>query len=486
MEKKKKLFKFNSEMDLTSGDTKTLIKKFILFSLPLIAVGILQLLYNSFDLIAVQQKEGIVAGAAVGANGSLIALITNGFVGLSTGLNVVIARFYGKGDKEGANNALHTGLLIAFFSGVFLAIFGFFMARYFLERMKVSETYIDLATDYLSIYFLSMPFMLIYNFGASAFRGVGDSTKPLIFLTSCGLLNIGLNYLFVFSFGWGVKGVAISTVLCQALSATLVIIFLYINKGFIRLRFKELKIHKTELLQILQIGVPSGLQGILFSISNVILQTTVNTWPAEVVSANTDAANIESYTYTAMYGVAQATPTFISANFGKGNVQNIKKIHIISIITVIVVGIVLGYTSLALADPLLSFYMGENFDPEVVIYAKERMQVVLLTYFLCGLMDNENGLLKGLGYAILPTIYTVIGCCIFRIIWNYFIYSPDVTSPLHSLGLLYACYPVSWIIVTTGHEVTYLILKRKWTYNALMNKLKFNREEYLKKEKFNA
>lgn len=482
MEKTKKKFKFNSEMDLTSGDSKTLIKKFILFSIPLIVVGIIQLLYNSFDLIVVQQKEGIVAGAAVGANGSLIALITNGFIGLSTGLNVVIARYYGKGDKLKAENALHTGLLIALLSGIFLAVFGFFMARTFLTWMNVSESYIDLATEYLSIYFLSMPFMLIYNFGASAFRGIGDSTKPLIFLTCCGLLNIALNYLFVFCFSWGVKGVAISTVLCQALSAILVIIFLYINKGFIAFRFKKMKFHKEELIQILQIGIPSGLQGIVFSISNVILQTTVNTWPAEVVSANTDAGNIESYTYTAMYGVAQATPTFISANFGKGNVKNIKKIHVISLVCVVVVGIVMGYLSLLFSDYLLAFYMGENFDVEVVKYAKERMYVILLTYFICGIMDNENGLLKGLGYAILPTVYTIIGCCVFRIIWNYTVYSPDPYSSMHSLGILYLCYPVSWIIVICGHFLTYFSLKRKWMYNAALNKLKFDREEYLKKE----
>ena len=456
-----KLFKFKSEINLTDGDTKTLIKKFIIYALPIIAVGILELLYNSFDLIVVQQKEGTVMGAAVGANGSLISLITNGFIGLSVGVNVVVSRYYGKNDKDGANKALHSGMLIALISGLVVGISCYFLAHTFLEWMNVSSEYIELSTEYLSIYFLSVPFMLIYNFGAAAFRGVGDSKKALIFLLISGALNVALNYLFVFGFNLSVRGVAIATVISQFVSAALVVIFLYLNKGFIRLRFKELKFNKKEILKILQIGIPSGVHGIIFSISNVILQTTVNSWPAAVVTANTDAANIENYTYTAMYSISTATPAFISANVGRGFYKNIKKIEIISLLSVVIVGVILGGLSLALSHQLLKVYMGSNYDSLVVEYAIERMTVVLLTYWLCGLMDTQCDILRGLGYSFVPTIYSFFGCCIFRIFWNYVVYSPVEGMWNHSLAILYICYPISWILVFGAELITYFALKKK-------------------------
>ena len=482
VEKIKNFFKNKSEINLTDGDTKTLIKKFLIYALPIIIVGILELLYNSFDLIVVQQKEGTIAGAAVGANGSLIALITNGFIGLSVGANVVISRYYGKGDKNGANRALHSGLLLATICGIIVGITCFFLAGTFLKWMDVSETYIDLSTTYLSIYFLSVPFMLIYNFGAAAFRGVGDSKKPLLFLAISGVLNIALNYLFVFGFNLSVMGVAIATVISQFVSAFLVILFLYINKGFIRFRFKELRFHKHELKRILQIGIPSGIHGIIFSISNVILQTTVNSWPPAVVTANTDAANIENYTYTAMYSISTATPAFISANVGRGFYKNIKKIEIISLVTVVIVGIVLGCASLAFSHQLLQIYMGANYDSEVVKYAIERMTVVLLTYFLCGLMDTQCDILRGLGYSFIPTIYSFVSCCVLRIIWNYFVYSPIEGMWNHSLGILYLCYPVSWIIAFLLEFITFFILRKRVKEKCDKNLIEYNKKHGLVNE----
>ena len=464
-----------SEIDLTTGDTKTLIKKFILFTLPILLVGILELLYNSFDLIVVQQHDGTIYGAAVGSNGSLIALITNAFVGLSTGLNVVIARYYGKKDAISASKALHSGMILALGSGIFLAILGFFCSRYFLVWMNVNPQYLDIATSYLSIYFLSMPFMLIYNFGASAFRGIGDSTKPLLFLFISGLLNIALNYLFVYAFQLKEVGVAISTVICQGVSAFLVILFLYLNKGFINFRFSKLKLNKKETIQIIKIGLPGGLEGVIFSISNVLLQSSVNAWPPEVVTANTNAANIESYTYTSMFAIASATPSFISANFGCGNKQNINKIHIIALVSVTIVGIVLGYLSLACADYLLKIYMGNNYNLEIIKYAKERMIVILLTYFLCGLMDTETGILRGLGYSFIPMCFTLLGCCIFRIIWDNFVYSPIETSNMHSLGILYLCYPISWIMSFSCEICTFLILRKRIYKKCEENKINFEK-----------
>lgn len=474
-----KHFFTHSEVDLTSGDTKALIKKFIIYALPIMFVGILELLYNSFDLIVVQQHDGSVYGAAVGANGSLISLITNAFLGLSTGTNVVMARYYGKKDKEGGERVLHTSILLSLIGGIIVGLFGFFFAKDLLKLMNVDASYIDIASSYLRIYFISVPFMMIYNFGASCFRGMGDSFKPLIFLFISGCLNVALNYTFVFGFNLAEKGVALGTVFSQALSATLVVITLINNKnGFVKLSFKKIRFHKNELLKIIQIGVPACLGGIMFSISNVLLQSSVNTWPSEVVAANTDAGNIESYTYTCMYSVASATPAFISANLGRGFKSNIKKIHVIALVTVTVVGIVIGYTSLLLSNELLKIYMGNNYDVEIVKYAKERMYVVLLTYFLCGLMDTETSVMRGLGYSFIPMIFTFVGCCIFRVAWDLWIYSDVEGDTMHSLGVLYMCYPISWMIVFTCQVISYFVIRKRVmkkcddnlvTYNELHN-----------------
>ena len=471
-----------TEIDLTTGSTKVLLKKFILFSLPILLVGILELLYNSFDLIVVQQHDGAQYGAAVGSNGALISLITNAFVGLSVGVNVVVSRYYGKNDKDGAERALHTGLILAFISGIILAIIGYFCSRQFLIWMMVKKEYLDIASSYLSIYFLSTPFMLIYNFGASIFRGMGNSTKPLIFLLISGALNVCLNYLFVFGFNMKEIGVATSTVICQAHSAVLVIVFLYYNKGFASFSFKKLKIYKEELIKIVQIGLPSGLEGVIFSISNVMLQASVNGWPIDVIAANTDAANIEMYTYTCMFAIASATPSFISANLGKGNKKNIYKLEVISLVLVALVGIIIGYISLALSDNLLKIYMGNKFNPDIVKYAKERMYVVLGTYFICGLMDTQTSVLRGLGYSFIPMIFTLLGCCVFRIIWDNFVYSPIEGNPMHSLGILYMCYPISWTVSFLLELITFFVIKKLWTKKCDNNALLYAENNKLEVE----
>lgn len=464
------------EMNLVDGDTKTLIKKFILYSLPLIVVGVLELLYNSFDLIVVQQKEGVLAGAAVGSNSSLISLLTNGFIGLSVGVNVLVANYYGKNDRESASKVMHTGLLGSFIVGVVFAIVCFFLTDNIVVWMGVSESFRELSSQYLSIYFLSIPFMIVYNFGAASFRGIGDSTKPLIFLFLSGVLNIALNYVFVFGGSLGVRGVAIATVISQAVSSILVVIFLYINKGFIRLRFRDLKLDREMLFKILQVGVPSGIHSIIFSITNVILQATVNTWPVEVVTANGDAANIEAYTYIMMYGVSNATIAFISANYGRGYYKNIRKIEIISLVMVTIIGLAMGGLTLALARPLLHVYMGANYSEQVATYAVERMTIVLLTYFLCGYLDVQCAVLRGLEHPFAPTICALVGCCLFRVFWNYVIYSPIEGAATHSLAILYMCYPISWILVFALELGIYLFLKKKIKAKCEENYLEYEKK----------
>ena len=473
------MIKKRSEIDLVNGSTKELVKKMILYTMPIILVGILQLLYNAFDLIVVQGHDGNLAAAAVGANGSLISLITGGFLGLVNGSNVVIARTYGKGDRENCQKALHTSLLVAVFGGVVIAVIGYVFSKYFLEWMNVDESYIDLANKYLKIYFLGLPFLAIYNFGTACLRGIGNSIAPLMFLFISGITNVGLNYMFVWAFSMSVSGVALATIISEALSAFLVLIYLYFNKGFIRFRFKELKISSDALKEILRIGIPSGIQGVVFSISNVLLQASVNTWGPDVVAANSDASSIEGFTYISMFAVSSTSSAFVSANYGRGYKENIKKIIITTSIMTFVVGIIVGGLELFFSTQLLEFYMGNNVDPEVERYAMERLLVILTTYWLCGLMDVECGTLRGLGYSISPLIITLSFCCVFRVFWNSFVYSGDTTSPLHSLGVLYACYPISWTLAFISEVVMLVVLKKRYEKRIDINFENYNKENKL-------
>jgi len=456
------IFKQKTEINLVDGGTKELIKKMILFTLPIILIGILQLLYSAFDLIVVQSHDGNIAAAAVGANNSLISLITGGFLGLANGVNVVVARAYGKNDKDGCSKALHTAILVSLIGGIFIGIFGALLSRYFLIWMKVDSSYLEFANTYLTIYFIGLPFLSVYNFGTAVLRGVGNSITPLFFLIICGCLNVGLNYLFVYGFNLSVAGVAWTTVISEFLSAVLVVVYLLFNKGFTKLDFHKFRIDQEKLKEILRIGIPSGIQGVIFSISNVILQTSVNQWGPDIVAANSDASSIEGFTYISIFAMDSTASAFVSANYGRGFKKNIRKIHLIVSIMVVVIGAVVGGVSLILRDQLLAIYMGENVDPEVAKYASERLFVILSTYSLCGLMDSECGVLRGLGYSIFPSFITLFFCCIFRIFWDFCVYSSDPSSSMHSLGILYACYPISWTGAYLSELILYHALRKKY------------------------
>ena len=470
------LCKKRTEINLVDGSTKDLVGKMIIYTLPIVLVGLLQLLYSAFDLIVVQGHDGNLAAAAVGANNSLISLITSGFLGLTNGVNVVISRTYGKNERESCSRALHTSLVLSLIGGVLIGLLGYIFSKYFLEWMKVDVSYIDLADVYLKIYFIGLPFLSLYNFGTAILRGVGNSFTPLLFLIISGITNVILNYTFVYAFNMGVSGVAWATVISEGLSAFLTIGYLYLNKGFIRFRFKELKISKDELLTILRIGLPSGIQGIVFSISNVLLQTSVNTWGADVVAANSDASSIEGFTYISMFAVSSTSSAFISANYGRGFKENIKKIILTTSIMVICIGLLFGGIELLFHRELLEFYMGENVDREVENYAVERLIVILSTYWLCGLMDTECGTLRGLGYSISPLIITLSSCCLFRVFWNAYIYSSEVGNQMHSLGVLYMCYPISWLIAFAAELVMIFALKKRYEKRIDENLVLYNKK----------
>jgi len=467
--------KKRSEMDLVNGNTKELVNKMIIYTLPIILVGVLQLLYTAFDLIVVQGHDGSLAAAAVGANNSLISLITSGFLGLANGVNVVVARTYGKQDHNGCGRATHTALLISLIGGIFIGIIGVFCSKFFLTWMNVDASYIDLANTYLVIYFVGLPFLSIYNFGTAILRGVGNSFIPLVFLTISGILNVGMNYLFVYAFNMSVTGVAWATVISEAVSAALVLIYLYRNKGFVNFKFKLLKIDRDMLHRILSIGIPNGIQGVVFSISNVILQSSVNQWGPEVVAANSDASSIEGFTYISMFAVSSTASAFTSANFGRGFKKNIKTVHLTAMIMVTILGVFIGGLTILLREPLLAIYMGSKRDPQVVGYATERLFVILSTYFLCGLMDTECGFLRGLGYSISPLFITLTTCCLFRIFWDYCVYSANPSSTMHSLGVLYTCYPISWGAAYIMELSLVRFFKKKIEKGADENKAVFER-----------
>lgn len=440
------------EMDMTTGP---LLPKILVFSGPLILTGILQLLYNAADVVVVGRFAGATSLAAVGSTGSLINLIINVFMGLSVGTSVMVARYYGANDVRMVQDTVHTSILVALISGIVVGIFGFVMAKPILRLMESPEDVIDLATLYVKIYFIGMPFNLLYNFGAGILRAIGDTKRPLYYLTISGAVNVVLNLILVIVFHMGVAGVAIATVVSQAISMILVLLCLIRSEGVVHLDLKKLRIRKATLLGIVQVGLPAGLQGSLFSISNVLIQSSVNSFLSTAMAGNAAASNLEGFVYTAMNSIYQADLTFASQNYGAGKKDRVKKVLWNCLGTVTAIGLGLGMLFLAFDRMLLSIY---NQDPAVIEYGVLRMRIILPTYFICGLMDVMVGQLRGIGYSIMPMIVSLTGACLFRIVWIMTIFS---MPQFHTLQMLYISYPVSWLLTFSIHMICYLTIARK-------------------------
>ena len=376
--------------DLTSGP---LLKKIILFSLPLAASSILQLLFNAADVVVVGRFAGSTALAAVGSNGALINLLVNLFVGLSLGANVVAARCFGAKDERGVQNTVQTSVTLGLVSGVLLAFVGFFAARGLLELMSCPEDVIDLSTLYLKIYFIGMPMTMLYNFNASLLRAVGDTRRPLYCLAVSGVINVVLNLVFVILFQMSVAGVALATIISQTVSALMVTVLLMKEEGPLHLDLRHLGFHKGALVQILKIGLPAGLQSTVFSLSNVVIQSAVNSFGSTIVAGNSAAANIEGFIYTGMNAFAQAAVTFTSQNVGARRYDNLDRVMRNCLLCAVVVGIVLGGGAYLAGEGLLHFY---STDETVVAAGLARMKVICTSYFLCGIMDTpaRAGLLR--------------------------------------------------------------------------------------------
>lgn len=438
------------EMDLSGG---RLFVKILRFSLPLMLSGILQLMYNAADIIVVGRFAGKQSLAAVGSTTALINLTVNVFIGISVGSSVVIAKYYGAKNAEQTARTVHTSMLISVIGGLAMGLFGVLASKLFLTWMGTPDDVIDLAAVYLKIYFAGMPFNLVYNFGAAILRGIGDTRRPLYYLSAAGIINVLLNLLFVINFGMGVSGVAVATVISQAISAVLVTVTLIKSKGNYRLYLSKLRIHKEELVEILKVGLPAGFQGAIFSISNVIIQSSINGFGSTVMAGNAAASNIEGFVYVSMNSVYHAALAFTGQSYGAGKSENFNKILYSCLAIVVLLGVVLSGLALALQRLLMGIYTSE---PEVIEYGVIRLTVILSTYFLCGVMDVLAGQLRGIGYSLWPMAVSVLGVCAFRIIWVY-----TAFKSTQSLTVLYLAYPISWIVASAANAAGYFAVIKK-------------------------
>lgn len=432
---------------------RPLLKKIILFSLPLIATGILQLLYNAADIVVVGQFSGHTAMAAVGSTGSLINLITNLFIGLSVGALSSMSRSIGANDGERADDVVHTSVPISLIGGIAVGAFGFFACEQMLIWMDTPDSVLPLSVIYLKIYFLGMPFMTLYNFGASILRACGDTKRPLIILCLAGLVNVALNYILVAGFGLGVIGVAVGTTASQFLSAIAVVAVLIKRKGFGHFDFRRMRINRQALWEMTRIGLPAGIQSTIFSISNVIIQSSINSFDDIAMAGSAAAANLEGFVYISMNSISQACLTFTARNYGARNASNMRLVFYQCVGIVTVIGVVMGVTVYLLAHPLLSIY---NRDPEVIAFGTERLLIVCAPYFLCGIMEVVVGSLRGMGCSILPMLSAIAGVCGIRIVWIYTVFAHSRT-----LFTLYLSYPISWLITIVIHMICYFVIRNK-------------------------
>ncbi len=439
------------EIDMTQGN---IFKNIFRFSIPLMATGILQLLYSAVDMIVVGKFAGAAALAAVGSNTALINMIINVFMGLSVGVGVCISRYYGARNQEGIDKTVHTAVAIAVIGGIFLSILGFFILEPILLAMQTPTDVFSGAALYLKIIFVGMPFNLVYNFGASMLRAVGDTKRPLKILSFAGVINVVLNLIFVIIFNMSVAGVAIATIASQSISAFLVLKFLSKGEGVLKFEIRKIRIYKQQLKKIIRIGLPAGIQASLFSISNVMVQSSVNSFNSTVINAgNAASSSLEGFMYTATNSVTQAAMTSAGQNMGAENYARVKRGAGVSVLFSIAVSFTMGMLFITFGEQLISLY--SDGDMDVVAVGLTRLKYMATFYVACALMDVLVGSLKGMGYYIFPTIVSFCGVCLFRIAWVSFVFSQYPT-----LDTIYAVYPISWTL-TTLLQVTLLVVAIK-------------------------
>lgn len=439
-------------IDMCSGP---LLGKLLRFSVPLMLSGILQLLFNAADIVVVGQFDSSDAMAAVGSTSSLNNLIVNMFLGLSAGGSVVVAQYFGMKSRQDVEETVHTAILLGFISGLVLVAAGMFLAEPMLVLMGTTADVIDQSVLYMRIVFAGMPAMMVYDFGAGILRAVGDTRRPLVYLFCGGVVNVAFNLFFVIVCHLGVAGVAIGTVMSQCIAAFLTVRCLMKTEDCYGIRLRELRIVKHKLLRILRMGVPTGIQGAMFSISNVVIQSSINSFDSSIIVAgNTASGNIEGFVYTAMNAFYQASLTFTSQNVGAHQTKRILPVLGWSLLCVTVVGVATGVLAVLFGSQLLGIYSP---DEEVIAYGLERLRLICLTYFLCGTMDVVTGSIRGLGPSVTPAVISLLGVCGLRIVWIYTVFAAH-----RSLMVLYLSYPVSWLITLVVNIICFAVFFKRW------------------------
>ena len=438
------------EIDMCNG---TLMDKLIVFAVPLMISGVLQLMFNAVDIIVVGQYSGSQSLAAVGSTTALIAIFTNLFIGISLGANVLAARFYAAGRDREMSETVHTSILVALLSGVAMAFVGVGMARWALEVMATPDDVIDLSTLYMRIYFLGMPFFMLYNYGAAILRAVGDTRRPLLFLIVAGVANAVLNVILVVKFHMAVEGVAIATVVSQLISCILVLRCLYRSESSYQLRFSKLRMNVSYLVQIFQVGIPAGIQSVVINFSNAMLQSSVNSFGSTAMAGYTAANNLLGFLYASVNSVTQACMSFTSQNYGVGKFKRMDRVLIdCAIISVVFAG-TLGTIFYVFGSEILQIYTKES---DVIKAGMEIISITTIPYFLCGIMDLFPGAMRGMGRSGVPMILSIIGTVGTRIVWIYGIF------PLHrSLFVLFISYPGSWLITIAMQVICFFIVRRQ-------------------------
>jgi len=438
------------EMDMTQGP---LLPQVLRFTIPLMLSGMLQLLYNAADVVVVGRFASSQALAAVSSTGAMINLITTVFMGLSLGASVLVARAYGAGDLRDISDSVHTSMAMAVVCGVIVTILGFVLGRPMLEWMNTPEDVMDLAAVYVKIYFSGTIFNMIYNYGAAVMRAVGDTRRPMYYLILSGAVNVVFNMIFVIVFHMGVVGVALATVISQLLAAALVVISLMRSHTSIRLDLRKLRINPQKILPQIKIGLPAGIQGAMFAISNMILQSAVNSFGSAAMAGNGAGGNIEGFIYVATNSFYTACLTFTSQNVGAKKADRIGKIMRTCLFCEMTAGLSLGILMMVFGRPLLGIYSS---DPLVISMGLERIYATGIPYFLLGMSEVYVGGLRGMGSSFGPMIISVLGICVLRLAWVAFIFP---LSP--SIFTLYISYPVSWGFTALAQGIYYIIVKRK-------------------------
>ena len=441
------------EMNMTEGP---LFGKIVMFALPLMLSGILQLLYNAADTIVVGRfaANGQTALAAVGSTGALTNLIVNLFIGLSVGTSVAVSHALGARNDDDVHKLVHTSILTSLIGGVIVSFIGIGLAKPLLQLMDTPDSVINFSVLYMRIIFCGMPAQMLYNYGAAILRAKGDTKRPLLILSLTGIVNVALNLVLVIGCHLDVAGVAIATITSQYLSATMSTYVLVRDTGVCHLDLRKLRIDRRSFLRILRIGLPAGVQGMAFSISNVLIQSSVNSFGEIAMAGNTAGSNLDGFIYIALNSLYHAALTFTGQNVGAKKWKRLNIVLFDCVFIVIVIGLIMGFSIFLLGEKLLAIYAPG--EPEVIAWGMIRLKYLATTYFLCGIMEVGCGMLRGIGQSFTSMIISLTGTCALRVIWIYSIFALN-----HSMPVLYLSYPVSWTITLTADFICYVIFKNK-------------------------